>query len=141
MNAPTNEDDDDIVLPRQEQAILNEFRKNLSLCKSDEEKLEVCIKYRNDLLADYTKLQFLAARIARVMNTECNEFLEKRRFCGKNAKKSDTEAAEAANWEKFVGVAQEGGQEMDKCLVPLRAIINVWGKEIVQHYEFAKRGE
>ena len=136
MNAPTN--DDDIVLPRQEQATLDRFRENLSLCKSDDEKFEVCIRYRDNMLAENTKLQFLAARIERVMSTECTEFWKKRRFGWKKAKKSD---AEAANWEKFVGIAREGGREIDKCLPYLRTVKNIWGQEIIQHYEFAKRGE
>jgi hypothetical protein len=138
VNAPTNDDDDDIVLPRNEQVILDEFRENLSLCKNEDEKFEVCIRYRDNMLAENTKLQFLAARIERVISTECNEFWKKRCFGSKKAKKSD---AEAANWEKFVGIAREGDREMDKCLPPLRTIISVWGKEIVQHYQFAMRGE
>jgi hypothetical protein len=82
VNAPTNDDDDDddIVLPRQEQATLDRFRENLSLCKSDDEKFEVCIRYQDNMLAENTKLQFLAARIERVMSTECTEFWKKRRF-------------------------------------------------------------
>ena len=56
----------------------------------------------------------------------------------KKAKKSD---AEAVNWEKFVSIARDSGREIDKCLPYLRTVKNIWGQEIIQHYEFTKRGE
>ena len=136
MNTPTNADDDDIILPPQERAALDKFRNSLQICASDDQKFEVCIRYRDDLLSDYTKLGFLAARMVGIMKSECNKFRTKSRVGWKKSGLSDAE-----DWEKFVGVAREGSQKLDKCLPPLRTVKGTWGKEIAQHYRWAEMGE
>src|SRR5579871_6114279 len=129
MNSPANADDDDLVLQPEEQNILKQFREQLLLCKEDDEKFEACTEWRDNVLKKYTALQFLAAKIEEVMISECSKFKSR------SWKKID------ANWERFIGVAQQGVRQIDKCLPPLRAVASIWGKEIVQHYDWAKEGE
>ena len=75
------------------------------------------------------------SRRAPSVETICSQNI---RLGWEKAKISD---AEAANWKRFVGVAREGGREIDKCLPRLRSVKNIWGKKIVQHYGWAKHGE
>lgn len=54
----------------------------------------------------------------------------------RTAKEDGTE-----KWDRFVGVAAVGSYTMSKLLPPLKIISLQWGKDFVQHYQLASKGQ
>ena len=47
----------------------------------------------------------------------------------------------AAKWDRFVGVAADRSVAIRKLLPPLKAISLQWGKDFIQHYQLASKGQ
>jgi len=71
------------------------------------------------------------------MFEECKEYKTKKL---QGWSKKEESERDAENWDRFIGVAREG-DAIRKCLPPLRKVSTRWGKEKVQHYGWAYRGE
>src|SRR6266480_2431077 len=130
-----DDDDSNLILQQHHRNLLDECRRSFHSCGASDERLKVCVKYRDNVLAEHATVRILAAKIERVMVEECEEY-RRRKQCGWF---QETENGEAASWKIFIDVAHKG--RIDKCLIPLRSVRKHWGEEIVQHYGWVNRGE
>lgn len=133
-----NEHEDDIVLRPEQHRLLEEFRRTLRSYKTDDDRFQVCADLRDNLLAENAALQYFAAEVETIMFEECKEYKE-RKLRGWSDRTGESET-DAEKWKRFVGVAREGRDAIRNCLHPLRKAGAAWGKEKLQHYEWAYKG-
>ncbi|KAK4182234.1 ATP synthase subunit alpha [Podospora australis] len=137
---PNNEPDDDAIVLAPDQATqVNRFREELRICETDAQRYEMCVQKRDELLDRHTGLQVLVAACDHVMSVECPEY--RRRKQTKNRDSTQPLPAnqedDAAQWNRFFGVATDGF----KHLSALKEVVRCWGRDIVQHYQWASKGE
>ncbi|KAK0727158.1 hypothetical protein B0T26DRAFT_611811, partial [Lasiosphaeria miniovina] len=101
----------------------------------------LCVQKRDDLLDQDTGLQILVAACEHVMSIECPEYRRR-----KQTKNRDSHSAQplpanteddAAQWHRFWGVASDGSRRLSA----LREVVRCWGRDVVQHYQWASKGE
>ena len=112
---------------------IEQFREDARRCGSDSERFALCEQLRDELLDQHASLELLIAAADGVMCAECPEYKTQKENI--RLKRSHTE--KAAEWERFFGFAVEGS----KCLAPLKTVCRIWGREKVQHYRWAYKGE
>ncbi|KAK3364015.1 hypothetical protein B0T25DRAFT_57010 [Lasiosphaeria hispida] len=137
-NAEPN--DDTIVLAPDQASQVELFREELRLCSTDTQRYDLCVQKRDELLDQHTGLQILVAACEQVMSTECPEY-RRRKQTKKN--RDSTQPAptnkeeDSAQWDRFLGVATDGS----KRLSALKEVVRCWGRDVVQHYQWASKGE
>jgi len=129
----------DLILRPEHLRLLDVFRQTLRSCKTDADRFQACADCRDNILAENAAFQYLVAEIETIMFEECEEYKKGK---GKGwSKRAEESGTDAENWARFVGIAREGKDAIRKCLSPLRRVSAIWGKEKVQHYEWAYKGE
>ncbi|PSN58673.1 hypothetical protein BS50DRAFT_641572, partial [Corynespora cassiicola Philippines] len=117
---------------------LQTFRNTLRSIGRDDDKFEACVAMRDELLGQYTGLEWLFASMDEVMSAECQRYKQQRSGWSAKLRTGDAEAKE---WERFIGVVHTGTDTREKCLHPLKKVSGVWGKERVLYYRWAFAGE
>ncbi|KAK0750845.1 hypothetical protein B0T18DRAFT_435422 [Schizothecium vesticola] len=102
----------------------------------------MCIQKRDELLEESDKLVLRLAAFENVMSLECVSYKgRKDRARLLSNRPRMTEEDGAAKWDRFVGVAAVGSDAISKLLPPLKVISVQWGKDFVQHYQLAGKGQ
>lgn len=141
-NVPTVECDLDLLLTSYEAKRIETFRRDIRLCKTDTEKYDKCIQKRDELLEESDKLVLRLAAFENVMSLECVSYKgRKERARPLSNRPRMTEEDGAAKWDQFVGIAAVGSDAISKLLPPLKVISVQWGKDFVQHYQLAGKGQ
>jgi len=128
--------DGDLILCPEQLTLLDELRRTLRSCEIDADRFQVCVRWRDYALSKDTQFQYFVAEMDTIMFEECKEYERKKLEVCSEQKDSERDA----EWGQFVGVVREG-DAIRKCLAPLRRVSIRWGKEKVQHYNWACRGE
>ncbi|KAK3897100.1 ATP synthase subunit alpha [Staphylotrichum tortipilum] len=141
-HAPTVEYEVDLLLTAHEVKLVEEFRQDIRLCETDTKKFDKCAQKRDELLEENDKLVLRLAVFDHVMSAECALYRgRKDRTRPRSNQPKGTQENGAAKWDRFVGVATDGFDTIPKLLPPLRAISLQWGKDFVQHYQLAGKGQ
>ncbi len=141
-HAPAVEYEVDLLLTAHEAKLVDEFRQDIRLCESDTEKFDKCVQKRDELLEENDRLVLRMAAFDYVMSAECAFYRgRKERTQPRSSQPKMTQENGAAKWDRFVGVAAVGSDTIPKLLLPLRAISLQWGKDFVQHYQLAGKGQ
>ncbi|PSN59241.1 hypothetical protein BS50DRAFT_580118 [Corynespora cassiicola Philippines] len=114
------------------------FRNALRSIDHDDDKFEACVAMRDELLGQYTGLEWLFASMDEVMSAECQRYKQQRSGWSAKLRTGDAETKE---WEGFIGVVRTGTDTREKCFHPLKKVSGVWGKEKVLYYRWAFAGE
>ena len=64
------------MLTREQAQQVEHFREDLRLCETDTERYEICVRKRDDLLAQNDGLQILFAVCEQAMSAGCTEYKE-----------------------------------------------------------------
>lgn len=132
----------DLLLTAPEAKLVEKFRQDIRLCKTDTAKFNKCIQKRDELLEGNDRLVLRLAAFERVMSIECLKYRErKERTRPRLNRPMIAQEDGAAKWDRFVGVATVGSNMIHELLLPLRAISLQWGKDFVQHYQLASKGQ
>ncbi|KAK0656528.1 hypothetical protein B0T16DRAFT_425083 [Cercophora newfieldiana] len=137
---PNNEPDDDaIVLAPDQASQVDRFRDELRLCETDTHRYDLCVQKRDELLDQHTGLQILVAACERVMSTECPEYRRRKQTKSRDSSQppSTNKEDDAAQWDRFFGVATDGSKRLSS----LKEVVRCWGRDVVQHYQWASKGE
>ena len=138
----TEPDDDSLVLSRDQGEQVDRFRCEIRLCETDDEKYDLCVRTRDRLLAHHSGLLMLIAACERVMFVECAEYKQWRENRDKRrSRPTRPKDDDAAQWELFSGVAADGSTIESRCLSALKEVARCWGRDVVQHYQWASKGE
>lgn len=121
--------------------LVDKFRQDIRLCKTDTE-IDKCIQKRDELLEENDRLVLRLAVFEHVISVECLGYRErKERTRPRLSRPRIAQEDGAAKWDRFVGVAAVGSDTIPDLLPPLRAISLQWGKDFVQHYQLAGKGQ
>jgi hypothetical protein len=132
----------DLLLTAHEAKLVEKFRQDIRLCETDTEKFDKCIQKRDELLEESDRLVLRLAAFDHVMSAECALYRGRKGHTQpRSSQPKMTQENGAAKWNRFVGVAAVGSDTMHKLLPPLRAISLQWGKDFVQHYQLAGKGQ
>ncbi|AEO68130.1 uncharacterized protein THITE_2117521 [Thermothielavioides terrestris NRRL 8126] len=102
----------------------------------------MCVQKRDELLEENDRLVLRLAAFDHVMPAECAlQKWRKERARPRLSQPSTAQEDGSAKWDRFVGVAANGFDRILKLLPPLRAISLQWGKDFVQHYQLAGKGQ
>ncbi|OIW30048.1 hypothetical protein CONLIGDRAFT_576487 [Coniochaeta ligniaria NRRL 30616] len=137
---PSNEPDDDAIVLAPEQASqVDRFREELRLCEADTQRYDLCVQKRDELLNRHTGLQILVAGCEHVMSSECPEYRRRKQTTNRDSTQPPpaNQEDDAAQWNRFFGVAIDGS----KRLSALKEVVRCWGRDVVQHYQWASKGE
>jgi len=139
---PNNEPGDDaIVLAPDQASQVDRFREELRLCETDTQRYDLCVQKRDELLDQHTGLQILVAACEHVMSTECPEYRRRKQTKSRDSTQPPppptNKEDDAAQWDRFFGVAIDGS----KRLSALKEVVRCWGRDVVQHYQWASKGE
>ena len=141
-HAPAVEYEVDLLLTAHEAKLVEEFRQDIRLCETDTEKFDKCVQKRDELLEESDRLVLRLAAFDHVMSAECALYKgRKERTRPRLSQPRTTHEDGAAKWDRFVGVAADRFDRIPKLLPPLRAISLQWGKDFVQHYQLAGKGQ
>ncbi|KAK3348575.1 hypothetical protein B0T25DRAFT_413216, partial [Lasiosphaeria hispida] len=101
-----------------------------------------CIQKRDELLEENDRLVLRLATFEHVMSTECVSYRgRKERVRPPASWPRATGEDGAAKWDRFVGAAAVGSDTISKLLPPLKVVSLQWGKDFVQHYQLASKGQ
>ncbi|KAK3900121.1 hypothetical protein C8A05DRAFT_17545 [Staphylotrichum tortipilum] len=129
--------DEQLLLSPDQAESIETFRQDVRRCETDEEKFRLCAEARGRLLVQHTRVELLIALFERVMLAECPGY----RSCKSSKGTSGRAQVDAEDeWDRFIGIAAKGSEEIKKCLPPLRAVSIHWGREKLQHYNWPARG-
>jgi hypothetical protein len=132
----------DLLLTAHEAKLVEKFRQDIRLCETDAERFDKCLQKRDELLEENDRLVLRLAAFDHVMSAECLTYRGRReRTRPRSSRPRMTEEDGAAKWDRFVGVAADGSVAISKLLLPLKAISLQWGKDFVQHYRLANKGQ
>ena len=132
----------DLLLTAHEAQLVEEFRRDIRLCETDTARFDKCVQKRDELLEESDRLVLRLAAFEHVMSAECLMYRGRRaRTRPRSSQPRMTEEDGAAKWDRFVGVAADGSVAIRKLLPPLKAISLQWGKDFVQHYQLANKGQ
>ncbi|KAK4456960.1 hypothetical protein QBC42DRAFT_48711 [Cladorrhinum samala] len=143
-DVPGEEYEVELLLPRSEARLVETFRQAIRLCETDIEKFGKCIQKRDELLEENNGFLLRLAAFENVMSAECNLYRgKKERAARPLATQPGRTAREdgAAKWDRFVGAAAVGSDTISKLLPPLKMVSLHWGKDFVQHYQLASKGQ
>jgi len=141
-DAPTVATEIDLLLTPNEAKLIEKFRRNIRLCKSDSERYDKCMQKRDELLEQNDKLVLLLAAFEQVMLVECVRYEERKKHIRQPTRQPRmTQEDGAAKWDRFVGIASIGSDAIPKLLPPLKVVSLRWGKDFVQHYQLASKGQ
>ncbi|KAK3935361.1 hypothetical protein QBC46DRAFT_367640 [Diplogelasinospora grovesii] len=107
------------------------------------ERYDLCVQKRDELLDQHTGLQILIAACEHVMSTECPEYRQRKQTKDRDTSQPLPASKEddVARWHRFLGVATDGSRMKSECLTALKEVVRCWGRDIVQHYQWASKGE
>lgn len=129
--------DEQLLLSPDQAKSIETFRQDVRRSETDEEKFRLCAEARGRLLEQHTRVELLIALFERVMLAECPGY----RSCKSRKKNPGRAQVDAEDeWDRFIGIAAKGSEEIKKCLPPLRAVSIHWGREKLQHYNWPARG-
>ncbi|KAK3934870.1 hypothetical protein QBC46DRAFT_367939 [Diplogelasinospora grovesii] len=101
-----------------------------------------CVQKRDELLEENDRLVLRLAAFEHVMSVECLTYRErKERTRPRLSRPRIAQEDGAAKWDRFVGVAAVGSDTIPELPPPSRAISLQWGKDFVQHYQLAGKGQ
>jgi hypothetical protein len=141
-SVPTTQYEIDLLLTADEAKLIETFRQEIHFCETDTEKFDKCIQKRDELLEENDKLVLRLAAFEHVMSAECILYRgrkERTRPLASRPRTADENGA--AKWDRFVGVAAAGSDTISKLLPSLKAISLHWGKDFIQHYQLAGKGQ
>ncbi|KAK0710349.1 hypothetical protein B0T26DRAFT_724671 [Lasiosphaeria miniovina] len=142
LDVPATEYEIELLLTSYEASLVKKFRQDIRLCETDIEKLDKCIQKRDELLEENDKLVLRLAAFEHVMSIECVWYKgRKERIRQPVGLLKGTKENGAEKWDRFVGVAKVGLDTISKLLPPLKVISLQWGKDFVQHYQLASKGQ
>jgi hypothetical protein len=124
-----------IILTKPQSESLKDFNDKIRRCEDDSDKFSLCKEMRTRLLAQHNSVGTFIAVIEQVMLTVCPEYKSYKRKRHRQEKVDDDE-----EWQRFIGVAADGNEVIDKCLPNLKAASLVWGRDKIQHYCWHHRG-
>lgn len=132
-----------LFLPRSEANLVETFRHEIRLCETDTQKFGKCIQKRDELLEENDGYILRLAAFEHVMSAECTSYRGRKERARPRATPPRRTATEdgAAKWDRFVGAAAVGSDAMSKLLPPLKTVSLHWGKDVVQHYQLASKGQ
>jgi hypothetical protein len=125
----TDLEDDFLVLDRDQLQQVQLFRDNIGACQTDDEKYDLCVNTRDDLLAQPTGLELLVAAYRHIMLVECAGYEKWKARAAKSkrrTKRQQDAEDDAALWERFVGVVQSGSTIKVQCLRALKTVSRFW---------------
>jgi hypothetical protein len=137
MDLDTNLDDDPFTLTPEQASQADCFRAELRSCETDAARYELCIRKREELLDRQTELQLLIATCELIMSTECPTYRRRKQTRARESKEED----DAEQWNRFFGLAKEGDRIRSNCISALKVVEYHWGRQVIQHYQWASRGE
>ncbi|KAK0613158.1 hypothetical protein B0T17DRAFT_593337 [Bombardia bombarda] len=138
MRPNAEPDDDAIILAPDQASEVDRFRDELRICETDAQRYDLCVQKRDELLDQHTTLQILVAACEHVMSTECPEYRRRKQTKNRDSTQPLTNKEDdAAQWGRFLGVATDGS----KRLSALKEVARCWGRDLVQHYQWASKGE
>jgi len=141
-DAPTVAYEIDLLLTPNEAKLLEKFRHDIRLCQTDLERYDKCLQKRDELLEENDRLVLRLAAFEHVMSRECVWYRERKERVRQPARLPRmTQEDGAAKWERFVGVVAVGSDTIPKLLPPLKVVSLRWGKDVVQHYQLASKGQ
>lgn len=129
-------EDEELLLAGDQAELIDMFRRDVRLCKTDEEKFRLCEEVRSQLLSRHTEVVLLIALFDRVMLAECRDYRNYKQR-DRNPEKDQSNAKE---WDQFIGVAATGADIINKCLPHLKAVSVRWGREKLQYYNWSTKG-
>ena len=113
------------------------FRDELRSCETDTARYALCVQKRDELLDRQTGLQLLADTCELIMSAECPTYRRRKQARGRRSSEED----DAVQWRRFLGLAREGGDMKSSFLSALKEVARCWDRHIIQHYQWASRGE
>ena len=133
------EPDVTFVLTREQAQQVDRFREELYVCETDTERYELCVHKRDDLLAQNDTLHILFAICEQAMSAGCAEYKQWREIKTKARKPLPSRAKDdnAVQWDRFFDVATDGSRHLSA----LKEVVRCWGRDVVQHYQWASKGE
>ena len=111
-------EDEHLLLTTNQAELLDKFRKNVHLCKTDAEKFQLCAEMRSELLDQYTQVELLIALFERIMLDECPNY----RNYKKNKGRVKMTEPDDAEWEHFIDIAMSGSATIEKFLPQLKVV-------------------
>ncbi|KAK0714206.1 hypothetical protein B0T26DRAFT_387359 [Lasiosphaeria miniovina] len=142
-DVPSVEYEVELLLPRSEAKLVETFRQEIRLCETDTQKFGKCIQKRDELLEENDGFILRLTAFENVMSVECTSYRGRK----ERARPLATPPGRivtgdgAAKWDRFVGAAAVGSDAISKLLPPLKMVSLQWGKDFVQHYQLAGKGQ
>ncbi|KAK0749761.1 hypothetical protein B0T18DRAFT_407523 [Schizothecium vesticola] len=142
-DVPGAECDVELLLPRSDARLVEAFRHDIRLCETDTQKLGKCIQKRDELLEENDGFILRLAAFENVMSAECPSYRGRKERVRPLAAPPGKTATEdgATKWDRFVGAAAVGSDAISKLLPPLKMVSLHWGKDFVQYYQLAGKGQ
>ncbi|KAK0655268.1 hypothetical protein B0T16DRAFT_450984 [Cercophora newfieldiana] len=124
MRPDAEPDDDSIVLTPDQASQVDHFRDELRLCETDKKKYDLCVQKRDELLDRHTGLQIFIAACEHVMSIECSEYSRRKQTKDRDSTQPlpTSKEDDAAQWDRFLGVATDGLKIKSKCLSALKEV-------------------
>lgn len=137
MHRDADLDDGSFTLTPEQASQADCFREELRSCETDAARYELCVQKREELLDQQTELQLLIATCELIMSTECPTYRRRKQTRARESRKED----DTEQWNRFLGLAREGDRIKSNCLSALKVVERHWGRQVIQHYQWASRGE
>ncbi|KAK3983849.1 hypothetical protein QBC44DRAFT_390770 [Cladorrhinum sp. PSN332] len=142
LDAPTAEFEVELLLPRNEAKLVEAFRQEIRLCETDGEKFGKCIEKRDELLEENNGFILRLAAFENVMSAECIFYRGRKEDTRPFATRPRmTKDDGIERWNRFVGAAAVGSDAISKLVPLLKTVSLYWGKDFVQHYQLAGKGQ
>ena len=121
---------------------LNDFRHKISHCASDQAKYEFCVQTRDELLRKHAGIQILIDAYEAAMFDLCDIYKKwkQKEWQQPNPLKRSTSDMHREEWARFLGIVESGRRVKHKCLSALTTVARIWGKDVVEHYQWAMKG-
>ncbi|KAK0729442.1 hypothetical protein B0H67DRAFT_468221, partial [Lasiosphaeris hirsuta] len=108
----------------------------------DGEKFVRCRQKRDELLEESNRFTLRLAAFENVMSAECVSYKRRKESAHPLATwPRATKDDGTERWNRFVGAATVGSDTLSKLLPLLKTVSLHWGKDFVQHYELAGKGQ
>jgi len=130
-------DDDSFNLTPEQASRADRFREELRACETDSERYDLCAQKRDELLDRHAGLQLLVSSYERIMSIECPTYRQRKQ----TSRRGSSNEGDVEQWRRFIGLAGEGDGIKSACLSALKEVARCWGRQVIQHYRWASRGE
>ncbi len=129
--------DDYFALTPEQASQADRFREELRSCETDAARYELCVQKRDELLDRQIGLELLVATCELIMSAECPTYQRRKQTPCRKSRTKDN----AKQRHRFLGPAKRGDRMKSSSLTALKEVARCWGPQIIQHYQWASRGE